>query len=286
MHCIGDGDFLMKPCIALKNVSYQYPFSQQPAIVHVDLSLYEHQFYGITGLNGSGKSTLASILRGFIPTFVKGQFEGNVYYDGIPANEKDIHELSLEIGYVFQDSFNQISAVTETVIEEIAFALENFGLPPKEIDARVDEALTRTHLRDLAFHHPYDLSGGQQQKLAIASALALHPRILIFDEPTSQIDPLGRKEIYQIIHALKEEGRTIVCIDHDADLMAQFSDEIIVLQDGQIIAQGSPKQIYSQDIDNLSYPTMTQLAQALHLEKNAYPVTFEQAVHMFRKEHL
>lgn len=273
----------MKPCIELKHVSFQYPLADDPSITDINLSFEPHKFYAITGLNGSGKSTLASIIRGFIPTYVQGDFEGEVYYDGIPANEIDPNQLALDIGYVFQDPFNQISAVKDTVVEEIAFALENFGFSLDEINQRVDEALTKTNLTDIAFHHPFHLSGGQQQRLAIASALALHPKILIFDEPTSQIDSTGRKEIYQIIQTLKNEGVTILCIDHDADLMAQYSDEIIVLQDGKVRAKGSPQEIYTQEIEGIAYPSLTRLAKALQLP---IPISLDQAISIFRRENV
>ena len=177
--------------IELKDVTYYYPLTNKPAIKGVNLSIEEGKLYGVIGENGSGKTTLCALLRGFAPSFYKGKLEGEVLVDGKPTIEYTSGELSLKIGYVFQNPFTQISGVKDTVFEEIAFGLENFGVPPKEIEKRVLDVMDLIGITSLADKKPFDLSGGQQQRVAFASIIVLDPDILIIDEPTSQLDPQG-----------------------------------------------------------------------------------------------
>ncbi len=229
--------------IELKDVTYYYPLTNKPAIKGVNLSIEEGKLYGVIGENGSGKTTLCALLRGFAPSFYKGKLEGEVLVDGKPTIEYTSGELSLKIGYVFQNPFTQISGVKDTVFEEIAFGLENFGVPPKEIEKRVLDVMDLIGITSLADKKPFDLSGGQQQRVAFASIIVLDPDILIIDEPTSQLDPQGTEDVFKIIDTMKRNKKTIILVEHKVDLIAEYAEEIFVLKDGELIRSGNSKDV-------------------------------------------
>ncbi|MFR0962385.1 MAG: energy-coupling factor ABC transporter ATP-binding protein [Dorea sp.] len=178
-----------------KNVDYSYPLTTEPAIKHLNLQIERGKFYGVIGENGSGKTTLCALLRGFAPSFYKGEIKGEVLVEGKNINEYG-GELSQKIGFVFQNPFTQISGVKDTVFEEVAYGLENFGVPVEEIERRVIEVMKMTNIESLAEKNPFELSGGQMQRVALASVIVLEPDILIIDEPTSQLDPEGTERVY------------------------------------------------------------------------------------------
>ena len=230
--------------IECKNVSYTYPLANEPSIRNVSLNIEEGKFYGIVGENGSGKTTLCAILRGFAPSFYQGEIEGEVLVYGKPIGEYG-GELATKIGYVFQNPFTQISGVKETVFEEVAYGLENFGVPVEEIVERVEAIMKLTHIDSLAEKNPLELSGGQMQRVALASVLVLEPDILIIDEPTSQLDPQGTESVFEIIKMMKEKKKTIILVEHKIDLIAEYADEVLVLKGGKLIASGDKAQVLS-----------------------------------------
>lgn len=230
--------------IEMNAVTYFYPLTETPAVKDVSLKIEEGKFYGIIGANGSGKTTLCSLIRGFVPDFYKGSMTGEVLVLGKSASEYAEGELSLAIGYVFQNPFNQISGVRETVFEEIAFGLENFGVPVCEIEDRVEAVMRLTGVLELAEKNPFELSGGQRQRVAVASVVVLEPDILVLDEPTSQLDPKGCESIFEIIAELKKRGKTIIMAEHKIDLLAVYADEIFVLDKGALIDSGPVQQIF------------------------------------------
>lgn len=227
-----------------KNVTYTYPLADEPSIRNVSLNIEEGKFYGIVGENGSGKTTLCAILRGFAPSFYQGEIEGEVLVYGKPISEYG-GELATKIGYVFQNPFTQISGVKETVFEEVAYGLENFGVPVEEIVERVEEIMKLTHIDSLAEKNPLELSGGQMQRVALASVLVLEPDILIIDEPTSQLDPQGTESVFEIIKMMKDKKKTIILVEHKIDLIAEYADEVLVLRGGKLIAGGDKAQVLS-----------------------------------------
>lgn len=231
--------------IEFKNVSYAYPLTQQPALRDMSFTLEEGKFYGVIGENGSGKTTLCSLIRGFAPSFYKGDLQGQVLVYGKPTTEYGTGELSLKIGYVFQNPFNQISGVKETLFEEVAFGLENFGVPVDEIEERVLEVMKMTNILSLADKNPFELSGGQMQRVALASVIVLKPDILVIDEPTSQLDPEGTESVFQIIETMKKEKKTVILVEHKIDLIAEYADEVLVLRDGQLIRKGRTADVLS-----------------------------------------
>lgn len=227
-----------------KNVTYTYPLADEPSIRNVSLNIEEGKFYGVVGENGSGKTTLCAILRGFAPSFYQGDIEGEVLVYGKPIGEYG-GELATKIGYVFQNPFTQISGVKETVFEEVAYGLENFGVPVEEIVERVEEIMKLTHIDSLAEKNPLELSGGQMQRVALASVLVLEPDILIIDEPTSQLDPQGTESVFEIIKMMKDKKKTIILVEHKIDLIAEYADEVLVLRGGKLIASGDKAQVLS-----------------------------------------
>jgi energy-coupling factor transport system ATP-binding protein len=234
----------MAGIIEFKNVSYTYPLGDSPVLRDLSFSLEKGRLYGITGQNGSGKTTLCALLRGFAPGFYKGELKGEVLINGKSPADYGPGELSLLMGYVFQNPFNQISGVKDTVFEEIAFGLENFGVPVDEIERRVTEIMELTEITQAAEKNPFDLSGGQQQRLALASIIVLDPDILVIDEPTSQLDPEGTESVFEIIRRMKEKKKTIIMVEHKVDLLAKYADEVLVLHRGARVCKGSAAEVF------------------------------------------
>ena len=276
----------MAVVIECKNVTYSYPLTTKPAISNLNLSLEKGKFYGVIGENGSGKTTLCALLRGFAPSFYQGEIEGEVLYEGKPLAEYG-GEISTKIGYVFQNPFTQISGVKDTVFEEVAYGLENFGVPVEEIVERVERVMKLTNIEHLAMKSPYELSGGQMQRVALASVIVLEPDVLVIDEPTSQLDPQGTESVFEIIKQMKAKGITIVLVEHKIDLIAEYADEVIVFKDSEVIAKGDKEAILS-DITLMDkgvlIPQVAILGNILKQKGfpiSKIPVTEKQAVEVF-----
>ena len=256
-----------------KNVTYTYPLADEPSIRNVSLNIEEGKFYGIVGENGSGKTTLCAILRGFAPSFYQGDIQGEVLVYGKPIGEYG-GELATKIGYVFQNPFTQISGVKETVFEEVAYGLENFGVPVEEIVERVEAIMKLTHIDSLAEKNPLELSGGQMQRVALASVLVLEPDILIIDEPTSQLDPQGTESVFEIIKMMKDKKKTIILVEHKIDLIAEYADEVLVLRGGKQIAGGDTAQVLSDNSlmeQGVQLPQMAILGS--RLKEKGFPIS-------------
>lgn len=231
--------------IEFKNVSYKYPLSKNYAIKDFSYSFEKGKFYGIIGQNGGGKTTLCNMIRGLIPHFYQGEISGEVLIDGVDVRKADIDALSVKIGYIFQNPFTQISGVKETVFEEIAMGLENLGVPKEEMIQRVVDVIKLLKIEDLMKNNPNKLSGGQRQKVAFASIIVMESDVLVIDEPTSQLDPVGTADIFDIIHMLKEKGKTIILVEHKSELIAEYADQVLVLNEGQLIKSGSAEEVFS-----------------------------------------
>lgn len=277
-------DYIME----CKNVSYRYPLSDQPAIADLNLNVERGKVYGVIGENGAGKTTLCAVLRGFAPGFYKGIREGEVLYEG-KALEEYGPEIAAHIGYVFQNPFTQISGVKDTVFEEVAYGLENFGVSEEEIERRVAEVMKTTNIESLAFKNPFEISGGQMQRVALASVIVLEPDILIIDEPTSQLDPQGTESVFEIIKAMKDKKKTIVLVEHKIDLIAEYTDEVIVVKESKVIAQGKTAETLSDMSlldEGVNLPQAAILGARLRekgLALDRIPVTEKQAVELIRK---
>lgn len=229
--------------IEARGLTYTYPESKKPALVDVDLVVEEGEFVILTGPSGCGKTTLCRCLNGLIPHFYGGELRGELYVAGMNVKEHKTWELAQHVGLVFQNPENQLFSLT--VEKDVAFGPENLGLPREEIRNRVDWALDRTGTTPLRYRAPYELSGGQQQRVAIASTLAMKPKVLVLDEPTSFLDPRGAQRIFETVNRLnKELGITIILVEHRLDLASVYADRVIVMNDGRIALDGTPKEVY------------------------------------------
>lgn len=228
----------------IEKVSYLYPRSTQPVLSEITLDIQKGEFFGLIGPTGAGKTTLCLALNGIVPQFYGGRFFGQILIAGLDTLDHPISTLAKHVGQVFEDPETQL--ITTSVENEIAFALENLKVDRDEIYARIPRVLEAVRLEGTNKKHPNELSGGQKQRLAIAAALATQPDLLVLDEPTSQLDPIGAQEVFATVRELnKELGMTIVMASHAAEEMAEFSDRIGVLSHGELISLGTPDEIYS-----------------------------------------
>ena len=270
--------------VKIKNVTYEYPLTEEPALKNINLELEEGKFYGLVGENGSGKTTLCNLIRGFVPYFFQGELTGEIELFGRNIDDYTMGELALKVGYIFQNPFNQISGVKDTVYEEVAYGLENFGVPKEEIVERVDRVIKLTKIEELKDKNPFELSGGQQQRVALASVIVLEPDLLVIDEPTSQLDPISTEQVFEIINMMKEKGKTIILVEHKMDLIAQYADEIIALEDKTILKQGSKHEVFgdlSLEDHGIMIPEIAKIGNWLSeqgFKMDHIPVTEEEAV--------
>lgn len=269
--------------IELKNVSFKYELQEEKTIKNLDLYVKQGEFVGIIGKNGSGKTTLCNIIRGIIPDFVQGEITGNIIIDNKDINDIERGAMAELVGFVFQNPFSQISGIKKTVFEEIAYGLENLGVPREEIRQRVTDVIKLLKIEDLQDKNPNELSGGQSQRVAIASIIVMNPKVLIFDEPTSQLDPLGTEEIFDILKLLKSQNKTIILVEHKIDLIAEYADRVVVMDDGEIIFNGETHEVLSNDKieqHNVSMPIVSKLAYKLNEEKPEFfkniPITLDE----------
>ena len=248
--------------IEIQNVSYAYEDAAVKALNNVSLTINDGEFVAVVGHNGSGKSTLAKHLNALLlPT------EGKVLVDGMDtADEADTLSIRQRVGMVFQNPDNQL--VTTIVEEDVAFGPENIGVPGNEIRTRVDRALAAVGMEKYAHSAPNMLSGGQKQRIAIAGMLAMQPKVLVLDEATAMLDPKGRRDIIDLVTKLhKENGITVVMITQYME-EAIGADRVAVMSGGELILEGTPKEVFSQDEllhkHRLDVPVMQQLANRLN----------------------
>ncbi len=233
------------PLVTLDNVSYIYPRAEKPAVHDVTLDIGKGEFLGLIGPTGAGKTTFCLSLSGIVPQFYGGRFFGHIAVAGLDTLEHPVSRLARHVGAVFEDPETQITATS--VENEIAFALENLNVPREEILARIPRVLEATRLEGTAKKHPRELSGGQKQRLAIAAALAVQPDLLVLDEPTSQLDPMGAQEVFATVRELnKTLGITVVMASHAAEELAEYADRLALLVDGALAAVGTPDDLYAQ----------------------------------------
>jgi energy-coupling factor transport system ATP-binding protein len=269
--------------VIIDGLKYKYPLSETLALNDISFQVEKGQFIGIIGKNSAGKSTLCQAIVGLVPHFFKGAYGGKVLVDGLEVKTHEIADLSLKAGMVFQNPFTQVTGSKLTVYEEIAFGLENIGVPRAEMVDRIDEILELLKIEKVKDHNPFDLSGGQMQRMAIASIIAMKPDIIVLDEPTSQLDPAGAEEVFRVIQSLSEQGITIVMAEHKMEKVAQYCSRILLLHDGKVIDFDTPEKIFSRDdleTYGVNAPVYTRVCKALGVKKagtDLYPVTLEDA---------
>jgi energy-coupling factor transporter ATP-binding protein EcfA2 len=259
--------------IAFENFSFSYEETKEPALKNINLRIKKGEVVLVTGPAGAGKSTLCCCMNGLIPHFYSGKIEGKVLVKGVDTQALTIGQLNTQVGLVFQDPESQL--FNFTVEDEIAFGPENLGIEPDKVNALVDEMIRRVRLEGYNKRNPLTLSGGEKQACAIASILAMNPNIVIFDEPTSNLDPIGTQSVIQLITDLaKREKKTMIIVEHNlADLVTKV-DRMIVMLDGGILFDDSPKEVF-RHVDKLNeigvnIPQSTQLLLKLS-EANLVP---------------
>lgn len=264
----------MVPLVEIRNLTYRYPESESPVLDDINLTIHEGEFVGIVGPAGAGKTTLCLCMTGLIPQTVGGRFRGEVALDGTSTRSGPVARLlfsepgSALAAITFQDPESQIVGLS--VEEDTAFALENIGLPAEEIQSRIDTTLQQLGLSQLRHAFPYHLSGGQKQRVAIAAALALSPRLLILDEPTSELDPVGKEEVFQVVAALKRNKRlTVVMVEHEVEELVRYADRVVVMNAGRIAMTGTPHEVFTriEELEQIGVrtPEVAQLSRKLGL---------------------
>ncbi len=256
--------------ISVKNLGFVYQGGKTAALDGINIEIPDGDFVGITGTSGAGKTTFTFALNGIIPQKIKGDFYGAVTVDGVDTAEHPAEEFARKVGQVFQDIDSQM--VASVVEDEILFGLENFGVPHEEIGLRVDKVLKELGIEDLRDREISSLSGGQKQKVAIASMLALEPEVIVLDEPTGELDPESSREIFKILTALnRDKGITVIIVEQKIMLLCEYVKHMMVLDKGKIAFYGTPKDMASS-IDTfkdlgINVPRVTELSAALISEK-------------------
>ena len=271
--------------IVLEGFGFTYDDAPEPALTGIDLVIERGEAVGIIGLNGAGKSTLAMCLNGVVPNLLPGAVSGSIRVAGMDPTSTPVREMARMVGLVLDDPGAQMSQLT--VAEEVAFGLENLGVGPLEMGARIDSVLGAVGLAGLDERSPLELSGGQQQRLIIASVLAMRTGVLVLDEPTSNLDPAGRDDLLEIVRQRRRhDGLTVVIVEHDIDALAASVERIVVLDTGRIVLDGPVRDILGR-VDvlaglGLRPPAVTEVVAALAGPGSArLPVTLAEAVDWF-----
>jgi energy-coupling factor transporter ATP-binding protein EcfA2 len=269
------------PIISLADLTVTYAGSERPALSGIDLDVARGECVGIMGINGAGKTTLGLCLNGVIPQLLPAAVTGRALVTGRDPTTTPVREMARTVGIVFDNPEYQLSQAT--VAEEVAFGLENLGVAPASMPGRIAVALEAVGLAGLEERSPFALSGGQQQRLAIASVLVMEPAILVMDEPTSNLDPVGTAEVLDIVRRLnRDAGMTVLIAEHDVEALAALADRIVVLAGGRVALQGGTRDVLGR-VDELEAlgirpPGVTELAHALAPAESELPITVDEAV--------
>ena len=255
----------IKELIRFNNFSFRYNSRDDKILEDINLSIKSNEITVLAGPTGCGKSTLLRAIVGLIPNMYEGEYTGDVIVDGIKIRDAEIKEIAKRVGFVFQNPENQIFMFS--VERDIAFGLENLGLEQEIIKKRINKIMKTLNITHLAKKAPHELSDGQKQRTALAGVLAMEPKILILDEPTSLLDPKTAMEFMELINKLcKEEGMSIIIVEHRLDLVLKYADKLIVLSEGKVISDDTPENVfdYKKDIiPELSVPFSTKLYREL-----------------------
>ena len=278
----------MSYSVVLENVNYTYTGSAKPALKNINLKISKGERVMVTGPSGAGKTTLCRCLNGLIPHYFRGKLEGKVAIDSVDTRSTTISSLSHSVGLLFQDPSSQL--VCPTVIDEVAFGPENYGVPPAEIRTRAEECLKSVRLGGYEERNPHSLSGGEQQACALAAIMAMRPEIYVLDEPTSNLDPIGSSQILNLLAGMSEEGKaTMVVVEHKMEELFPVVDRLIVMNEGEIVLEGSPRDLL-ENVDamqkmGLKPPQVALLAAKLKGRDPSIvpPMTLQEAVQTYSK---
>jgi len=280
----------MTRAIKIENLWWKYEASETWTLKGISIEIEQGEFVGVMGPSGAGKTTLCLCMAGIIPNAVKGDMRGNVEVLGKDTRGTPLSEIMKDVGIVFQDPDMQF--VTMRVIDEVAFVLENQGVPRQDMIKRIDEALTLVGMQDMKFKNPLELSGGQKQRVAIASMIARRPKIMIFDEPTSDLDPQGKRKVFSILSKLRDKyNLTIVLVCHEIEELVKYADKIIFMRKGEVIKEGSLKEMFNDSAiaenNRIPLPQVTELyyrllkSRGLKFIENGPPLTIEEFLTLF-----
>lgn len=261
-----------KIVLEVKDFSFKYRQTKKRALKNISFQVEKGSFFCVIGANGSGKSTLCSALAGLIPHYFMGRMSGRVVVDGIPVEESSVAELSEKVGFVFQNPFNQLSYTAGTVAEELAYGLGNRGMPRDQMGEKVEYVARLMRIDHILSKNPLELSGGQIQRVALGSAFIMEPEILVLDECTTQLDPSGSEEIFDIVKRLNQKGITVVMVDHDMERVARCADKILVLDQGEAAAVDVPKKIFGNPVmesRGIGIPDYVKLCRAMREQYDA-----------------
>ena len=251
--------------VEIRGLRYTYPNASAPALSGLDMTVKEGEFILLTGPSGCGKTTFCRCLNGLIPHFYSGELKGEVEVAGLSTLDHPTTELAQHVGLIFQNPDNQIFALT--VEKDVAFGLENLGVSKERMVEAVDWALEVTGISGLRHRATHELSGGQKQRLAIASILAMRPKVVVLDEPTSFLDPVGAERIFEVLDALNREYRmTVILIEHRVDLAVRYVDRVIVFAGGELINDGLPVEVFTAEstrLSGVSVPRIVELSKRL-----------------------
>ena len=252
--------------IEIRDLSFTYRESSQPTVRNINLSIPDGQFVGITGAAGSGKSTLTYAFKGIIPHCYPGEFYGAVLIDGHDTVDTSLTDISRLVGSVCQDIDSQM--VSSVVEDELLYGLENFAIPKEEVEPRLEEALRAMGIEDLRDRAIASLSGGQKQKVAVASILALRPKVLVLDEPTAELDPASSQAVFELLRRYaREHGTTVIVVEQKIALLSEYADRLIIVKEGQLLFDDSPAAVHEHAeellAEGINCPRSTSLANRL-----------------------
>ena len=254
---------MSEPALAFEGASYAYEEAPREAVSDIALTVESGEWVGLTGPTNAGKSTLCLLAMGLAPHFFGGRLKGRVVVLGKESRAVSVIERSSEVGLLFQNPFTQISGARERVDDEVAFGPECHGIAKAEVEARVEEAMRLVGIEHLADRHPLDLSGGQLQRLALAGLLAMQPKLLLLDEPTSQLDPSGTAAIFEVLAGLHTRGITIVMVEHRLEMLCELCPRIVAMISGRVLADGPPDEVFNKEAvqERIGQPIFTRLAR-------------------------
>ena len=252
--------------IEIKDLSFTYKESQEPTVKNINLIIPDGQFVGITGAAGSGKSTLTYLFNGIVPHCYPGDFYGAVTIDGHDTVDTNLTDISQLVGSVCQDIDSQM--ISSVVEDEVLYGLENFGFDHDEIESLMNEALEEMGIAHLKERNIASLSGGQKQKVALASILALKPKVLVLDEPTAELDPVSSKNVFDLLKSCAQEHNiTVIVVEQKIALLSEYADRILIVKEGEIALDGSPSEVleHSDELlaEGINCPRSTSLVNNL-----------------------
>lgn len=272
----------MTPLVSVQNLSWRYVGAPRLALDHISFDLMPGEVLGVTGPSGAGKTTLCLAINGLIPNNFHGDYSGTVLLKGKNTADHAVCDLVQEAGLVFQDPESQFMGMT--VEEELVFTLENMGMADADIHDRIQRAIQMVHMEDFMQRSPFSLSGGQKQKVAIASCLALNPSVLVLDEPTSELDPIGTTEVFAVLQELKKTSQMgIILVSHATEDLAAFCDRVLLLSEGRQVCLKQVQEFFT-DVDLMTEygVQIPQIVEAFRMAgcvpPAQTPITLEQAV--------